>query len=253
MSDGSVRGDHFSGVAAGYSVFRPRYPDELFDYVASISPRRRLVWDVGAGTGQATVALAERFDHVVGTDVSAEQIARAPAHPKIEWHVSPAESASMLASSSVDLVTIAQALHWFDHARFYAEVRRVAAPDAAIAAWTYSSARMDGDVGAILHRYMSQDVGAYWPPERKFVDNEYRDIPFPFERLAVPPMTLEYEWTLEQIVGYLRTMSATDRYVRQNGTDPVAPVEAELKAVWGTSPTRQITWPLVVLAGRVSG
>jgi SAM-dependent methyltransferase len=252
VSGEKAPGDHFSKLSSGYATFRPRYPDELFDYLASIALQRRLVWDVGAGTGQATVALAERFDHVIGTDVSAAQLARAPQNPQIEWHVTPAESAPMIAASSVDLVTVAQALHWFDHARFYEEVRRVAAPDAVIAAWTYASAKMDGDAGAILHRYMYGDVGAYWPPERKHVDNEYRDIPFPFERLAVPPMTLAYDWTLEQVGGYLRTMSATGRYVAQHGTDPVVTVDAELAAIWGPTPMRRITWPLIVLAGHVS-
>jgi SAM-dependent methyltransferase len=252
LSDEKARGDHFSKLAAGYAAFRPRYPDELFDYLASITPNHRLAWDVGAGSGQASVALADRFDRVVATDISAEQIARAPRHPKIEWHVAAAESAPMLASSSVDLVTIAQSLHWFDHARFYEEVRRVAAPDGIIAAWTYAPAKMDGDAGAFVHRYMYRDVGAYWPPERKYVDNEYRDIPFPFERLASPAFSLEYDWTLEQVAGYLRTMSATGRYVEQHRTDPVLRVEGELRAVWGTAPTRRITWPLIVLAGKAS-
>ena len=252
MSSEKERGDHFSKLAAGYSVFRPRYPDELFDYLASIAPARRLAWDVGAGSGQATVALAGHFDRVIGTDISAEQIARAPKHPKIEWHVTPAESAPMIEASTVDLVTIAQSLHWFDHARFYDEVRRVSVPEGVIAAWSYAPAKMDGNAGAIVHRYMYGDVGAYWPPERKYVDNEYRDIPFPFERLASPTMSLEYDWTLEQVGGYLRTMSATGRYVEQHGTDPVLRVEDELRAVWGLLPTRRITWPLIILAGRVA-
>ena len=251
MSDGKTPADHFSRLANDYATFRPRYPDKLFDLLASIAPGRRRAWDVGAGSGQATVALAERFDHVIGTDVSAEQLARAPVDARIEWHVAPAESVPMIASRSVDLVTIAQALHWFDRERFYDEVRRVAVPRGVIAAWTYGPARLDGDVGAIVHRYMYEDVGAYWPPERRFVETEYRDLPFPFERLPLPAMSLEHEWTLEEVAGYLRTMSATGRYVERHRTDPVARIEPELRAAWGASPRRRITWPLPVLAGRV--
>jgi SAM-dependent methyltransferase len=243
--------DHFSKLAAGYAAFRPSYPAELFDLLASLAPSRRCAWDVGAGSGQATVALAERFERVVATDLSAEQLRRAPRRPNVEWHVAPAEEAPMIGSSSVDLVTVAQALHWFDHSRFYAEVRRVAVPNGVIAAWTYAAARMEGDVGAVIHRYMYQDVGAYWPPERRYVDTEYRDIPFPFERLPTPALSLENEWTLDQVAGYLRTMSATGRYVESRGVDPVAPVEAELRQLWGPSATRRIRWPLIVLVGRV--
>jgi SAM-dependent methyltransferase len=252
LSDSPARGDHFSRLSAGYARFRPRYPEALFDVLASIAPTRRRAWDVGAGSGQATLALADRFDSVVATDISAEQVARAPRTGNVEWHVAAAEHAPMIASASVDLVSVAQALHWFDHPRFYAEVRRVAVPDGVIAAWTYGPARMEGDAGRVIHRYMYGDVGAYWPPERRHVDNEYRDIPFPFARIPAPPLSLEYDWTVEQVAGYLRTMSATGRYVEQHGTDPVVPVEAELRGVWGGLPTRRVTWPLIVLAGRAS-
>lgn len=251
MSERKAQADHFSKISAAYAAFRPRYPDALFDFLLSVAPANHRVWDAGAGSGQASVALAERFEHVIGTDISSEQIARAPRNEKIEWQVAPAESVPMIADASIDLVTIAQALHWFDHPRFYAEVRRVSVPEGVIAAWTYAPARMEGRVGEAVHRYMYDDVGAYWPPERTYVENEYRDIPFPFERMAVPPMSLENDWTLEQVAGYLRSMSATGRYVAQHGTDPVVPVEAELRGLWGASPTRRITWPLIVLAGRV--
>lgn len=252
MSSPRAPGDHFSGVSAGYSAFRPRYPHALFEFLATITPRHQLAWDCGAGTGQATVDLAEFFDRVIGTDVSAEQIARAPAHPKITWLVSPGE-ATPLASGSVDLITVAQALHWFDHARFNPEVRRVAAPGAAIAAWTYAAPRMDGDVGEVLRHFMFETVGPYWPPERRYVDDEYRSIPFPFDRTPAPSLVLEECWDLAQVVGYMRTWSASTRYRAAHGDDPVTPVEGELGAVWGDATTpRRISWPLIVLAGRVT-
>lgn len=246
-----AKGDHFSTIAKAYAAFRPRYPPELFDFVASLPAHRHRAWDCGAGTGQATIDLAARFDEVIGTDLSVEQINRAPEHPKVRWLVAPAESMP-IEDASVDLVTVAQALHWFDHPRFYAEVKRVATTGAAIVAWTYSAPRMEGEFGASLSRYQYETVGPYWPPERKFVDDEYRSIPFPFDRIAAPPLSLEQVWTLAQLAGYLRTWSATTRYVSQTGVDPVIAMERELGELWGDPEApRRISWPLIVLAARL--
>jgi hypothetical protein len=166
--------------------------------------------------------------------------------------VSPAES-TPLTSGSVDLVTVAQALHWFDHARFNVEVRRVAAPGAAIAAWTYAAPRMDGAVGEVLRRLMFETLGSYWPPERRYVDDEYRSIPFPFDRLPAPPFALEEQWTLSQVAGYMRTWSATTRYVAAHGEDPIVSIERELGELWGDpAQPKRITWPLIVLTGHVA-
>jgi SAM-dependent methyltransferase len=252
VSSARAPGDHFSSVSAGYSAFRPRYPRALFEFLASIARGHRLAWDCGAGSGQATVDLAEYFDEVIGTDVSAEQIARAPKHPKITWVVSPAES-TPLSAGSVDLITVAQALHWFDHARFNAEVRRVAARGGAIAAWTYAAPRMDGAVGEVLRHFMFETLGPYWPPERRYVDDEYRSIPFPFDRTPAPAFVLEEHWNLEQVVGYMRTWSATTRYRAAHKDDPVIPIERELDKLWGdAAQPKRIGWPLIVIAGHVT-
>ena len=246
-----ARGDHFSTVSAAYATFRPHYPQALFDFVASLPERRHRAWDCGAGTGQATVDLAGRFDEVIGTDVSAEQLGRAPQTENITWLVAPAESVPIV-DHSVDLITVAQALHWFDHDRFYAEVRRVAAPGAAFAAWAYMSVNMDGELGAILHRFEHGTVGPYWPPERRHVDAEYRSIPFPFERVETPRIEIEQQWTLPQVAGYLRTWSATTRFVAQRGVDPVVDVERELASHWGDPKTpRHVQWPVAMLAARL--
>jgi len=248
---GRASGDHFSAISAAYAEFRPRYPRELLDFVSSVPANRRRAWDCGAGTGQATVDLAARFDEVIGSDVSAEQLARAPQKPNIRWIVAPAESVP-IEDQSIDLTTVAQALHWFDHERFFAEVRRVAAPGGAFAAWAYMSVQMDGELGAILDRYEHETVGPYWPPERKHVDSAYSTIPFPFERIEAPQIEIEQQWTLAQTAGYLRTWSATTRFVAQRGIDPVVDVERELAAVWGNPETaRRVHWPVTVLAGRI--
>jgi hypothetical protein len=246
-----ARGDHFSSVSSGYAEFRPRYPRALFEFVESVAPNHALAWDCGAGSGQASVDLAESFRQVVASDVSPAQIAQAPAHERISWIVSTAEAAPIV-KKSVDAVTVAQALHWFDHARFYGEVRRVAVSGAAIVAWSYAPPKMDGEPGAILSRFMFDTLHGYWPPERRYVDEGYRSIPFPFERIESPELRLDDQWPLAQLAGYMRTWSATARYRMQHGVDPVTDVETELHGAWGDPEERQaISWPLVVLAGRV--
>jgi len=246
-----ARGDHFSAVSSGYAEFRPRYPRELYEFVAAVAPNHALAWDCGAGSGQASVDLAESFRQVVASDVSPAQIAQAPSHPRISWIVSTAEAAPIV-KKSVDTVTVAQALHWFDHARFYGEVRRVAVPGAAVVAWSYAAPRMDGPPGAILRHLMFETLSGYWPPERRYVDEEYRSIPFPFERIESPGLRLDDQWPLAQLAGYMRTWSATARYRMQRGVDPVVDVETELRGVWGDPEERRaISWPIFVLAGRV--
>jgi SAM-dependent methyltransferase len=239
-------------VSDGYTRFRPRYPRALFEFVASLTPVHRRAWDCGAGSGQATLDLAEWFDEVQGTDVSAEQIARAPAHPKILWHVAAAEAAPLV-GGSVDLVAVAQALHWFDHRRFYEEVRRVASATAAITAWSYSAPLMDGAVGTALTQFTRETLGPYWPPERRYVDEAYRTIPFPFERIAAPELELTERWTRGQVLGYVRTWSATSSYIEKHRADPVLGLERQLDDLWpNASNARLIAWPLVILAGMVS-
>jgi ubiquinone/menaquinone biosynthesis C-methylase UbiE len=246
-------GDHFSGVAASYAEFRPTYPTELFDLVASLAPRRGVVWECGSGSGQATPGLAARFERVIATDVSAAQIAQAPALPNVEWIVAPAENVP-IASRTVDLIAVAQALHWFTFKAFFAECRRVAVPGAAFAAWTYGSPAMEGEIGRVLLDFMYGDegIGPYWPPERDHIYSEYESIPFPFERIVTPKMELAHSWTREQVIGYLRSMSATARFIKVKGHDPVDRFRRELPRVWADDEPRRIAWPLIVLAGAVT-
>ena len=243
-------GDHFSSVSTAYAAFRPHYPREVFAFVASIAPRRERAWDCGAGSGQATIDLASRFDEVIATDVSEAQLGRAPARARIHRVVAAAEGAP-IAPACIDVVAIAQALHWFDHARFYAEVRRVATPGAAIVAWSYGSPTMGGEVGEALDRLMFETLKGYWPPEREHIIAEYRTIPFPFERLAAPSLSLVEHWSLARVAGYARSWSATAQYVAKNGMDPVAAFEDEARNHWANDEPRSITWPVAVLAGRV--
>ena len=243
--------DHFSGVANRYADFRPSYPPALFDYLATLVPRTAAVWDCACGSGQASADLAQRFDLVIATDASKEQIAAAAPRPRIEYRVALSEQ-SGLSDHSVGLVTVAQALHWFDLPRFYAEVNRVLAADGVIAVWSYGRTTIqDAALDAIVQRYYSEIVGPYWPPERKVVEDGYRTLAFPFAEFAAPGFRMEVDWTLEQLLGYLGTWSATSRYVKVIGQNPLLPLAEELKPAWGdTDQPRQVWWPLPVRIGK---
>jgi ubiquinone/menaquinone biosynthesis C-methylase UbiE len=243
--------DHFSVVAANYAQYRPRYPRELFDYLRSIVPRAARVWDCACGSGQATLELAERFEAVVATDASAGQIAEAPPHPRVSWRVAPAE-ASGLPDHSVDLVTVAQALHWFDLDRFHAEARRVLAVDGTIAIWSYGAHQLGIEaIDELAGDFYHHVVGPYWPPERRLVEEGYRTIPFPFAEVPAPAFAMRTQWSLPQLLGYFRSWSATARYLAARGHDPVEALEQKLQPAWGDPAcVREITWPLVLRIGR---
>ena len=242
--------DHFSGHAAAYAKARPTYPAALFAHLAELAPARDLAWDVGCGNGQAARALAEHVERVVATDASARQLAQAAAHPRVEFACARAERAP-LPDGAVALVTVAQALHWFDLDAFHAEVRRVARPGAILAEWSYDLMHVTPEVDAVVRHLYGDVVGRYWPPERIHVEDGYARLAFPFERVAAPTFAMQLEWTLEQLLAYLGTWSSVRRCAEDRGVDPVADVRAELAAAWGSAPARLVRWPLALRIGRI--
>jgi SAM-dependent methyltransferase len=242
--------DHFSGHAGLYTRYRPSYPPALFRALAALAPDLELAWDCGTGNGQAAVALAEHFARVEATDASAKQIEAAAPHPRVHYSVAPAE-ASGLETGRVSLVTVAQALHWFDFVKFYAEVRRVAKEQALLAASCYELCRITPAVDEIIDAFYRQTLDGYWPPERRHVERAYRDIPFPFTQVELPLFDMRVRWSLEHYLGYMRTWSAVQAYMRKNETDPVADIEAALQTAWGDG-EQEIVWPLSLLVGWVS-
>jgi ubiquinone/menaquinone biosynthesis C-methylase UbiE len=211
--------DHFSKQAAGYAKFRPRYPQELFDYLGSIAPSRQLAWDCGTGNGQAAVGLASVFDHVIATDASEKQIANAQSHDRVQYRVGPAEH-SGIGSETIDLIMVAQALHWFDLDRFYAEARRVLKADGVLAASAYNLLHIEAAVDAIVNRYYHEVVGPFWPPERELVER-FANLSFPFHEIDAPQFEMTVQWNLDHLLGYLRTWSSTQRFIAAKGCDPL--------------------------------
>ena len=244
--------DHFSKQATGYAKFRPRYPQKLFDYLGSIAPSRKLAWDCGTGNGQAAVGLASGFDRVIATDASEKQIANAQSHKIVEYRVAPAEN-SGIESKTIDLITVAQALHWFDLDRFYAEAERVLKPDGVLAASAYNLLHIEPAIDQVVNRYYYEVVGPFWPPERKLVE-QFADLPFPFQKVAAPKFEMTAQWNLDHLLGYLQTWSSTQRFVAVRGTDPLEQIMNELRSAWGNSrQTRTVVWPLIVHVGRKPG
>lgn len=243
--------DHFSGHAAQYAAARPTYPAALFDWLAAQCPGRALAWDAGCGNGQASLALAERFERVFASDPSAEQIANALLHPRVRYAVEPAEACSLPAASA-DLIGVAQAYHWFDPARFAAEVRRVLRSGGLLAVFNYGLSRAGDEVDAVVRHLHDAVLGADWPPERRYAVEDFGLLPFPFPELTdVPPLVLHCDWTLAQYLAYLRSWSASRRYLRRTGADAVAETEPALAAAWGDPDLRRpVTWPLRLRAGR---
>jgi ubiquinone/menaquinone biosynthesis C-methylase UbiE len=245
--------DHFSGVSGAYAAFRPRYPDALFDLLAAAAPARDAAWDCGTGSGQAALGLARHFARVTATDASDVQLAQATPHPHVTYRVAMAER-SGLAGASIDLVTAAQAVHWFDRPPFWAEARRVLRPRGVIAVWTYALLSIAPEIDAIVRRFYAETVGPFWPPERKLTEDRYRTLDFPFAEFPVPDFTIEQRLTLDEVAGYIRTWSATRAYMDRHGRDPVDDLVAELAPAWGggnPAAPRLARWPLAVRAGRV--
>jgi SAM-dependent methyltransferase len=237
-------------VAAEYARSRPTYPHELFAWLAAVATARDLAWDCACGSGQATAGLAEHFASVIATDASGEQLSHAPPIPRVVWQVATAEE-SGLPEQSVDLVLVAQALHWFDLDRFWPEVRRVVRPGGVVVAWSYAFQQTGlPDIDELLRRFTSETLAGYWPPERRHVDAGYTTLSFPFERLEPPAAAMTAHWDVGRQLGYLRSWSASRRAREVLGSDPVGLLEAPLRAAWGPG-EREVQWPLSVLAGRV--
>ena len=238
--------DHFSSQSSSYSKYRPDYPQELYNFILSEVKERKTAWDCGTGNGQAAVVLSQYFEKVYATDPSAEQIKNATQKSNIEYRIATAEN-STLPDNSVDLITVAQALHWFDFYKFYSEVKRVAKPGALLAVWSYETCHTNDDVDKIFFRFYKEILGDYWAYERRHVENAYRDIPFPFSQVRAEVFHMKKQWNLQDFLGYLSTWSAVQKYVKTNGTNPLELVEFDFRNAWGNPATiRDVSFPVTI-------
>ena len=243
--------DHYGGHAADYRKFRPGYPESLFEQIFALSPGKSLAWDCGTGNGQVAVRLAQDFEQVWATDLSEKQLRQATPHPRVASRQAEAHQ-SGLPDASCSLVTVATAVHWFDHKPFYEEVRRVLTPEGVIAVWTYGPNLVAPDSLAQLVGELSASLDADWPPGIEWVQREYRDLPFPFAPLKLQPLQFTLDWSVEDLLGWISTWSAVHRHRKRTGKEPLDGVRERLESAWPGPSRRRIrlTFPLYYKVGR---
>ncbi|WP_297009392.1 class I SAM-dependent methyltransferase [uncultured Corynebacterium sp.] len=247
----NVPSNWFTG-GAEYAAFRPSYPTQVSSFLADLAPSTGVAVDVGCGTGQLSTQLADYFGRVVGFDPSESQIAAAEPHPNIRYGVASAESLP-LPDSSVDLVTAAQAAHWFNLPEFYAEARRIAAPGAVIALVSYGVLRIaDADLQERFGRFYYDEIGPFWDPERRYVDEGYRTLEFPFEELDAPELSIDRDLDPEEFLGYVGTWSAVRKAEEAGRADLFQNFRADIVRIWGgNGRPRQVSWPVTVRVGQL--
>jgi hypothetical protein len=242
--------DRFSGHAAQYAQFRITYPAELYKFLLSITPSREAAWDCGTGNGQVAADLAPHFTRVKATDISEKQLVHAAQRPNITYHTSPAEQ-TPFAADTFDLITVAQALHWFDAEAFHREARRVAKPGATIAEWGYGLVKINEQLDLLIQHFYTAVVGPYWDENRRHIDDEFARIPFPFAKVQQRRFEERQHWDAERFLRYLQTWSSVQRYQQQVGEKPLKLIEQPLQEMWGEG-QREVSFPIFLRAGRIS-
>lgn len=241
--------DNFSKQSDLYSRFRPGYPKQLFDFLIPLVPDKKYAWDCATGNGQVAVQLSKYFKEVYATDLSAAQINNAEKRKNIFYSVESAEE-TLLPDNKFDLITIAQAIHWFDFKSFYKQVNRTLKPGGVIAVIGYDVFRINKEINCLIDDFYRKTTGPYWDKERKYIDEHYSTIPFPFKEIDTPGFSMSYNWEIEQVIGYLNTWSAVQHYIRKNNENPVDKFSVQLKAVWGNVLKRKVSFPAFMRTGR---
>ncbi len=243
---------HFNQDSENYLRFRPDYPHALYDYLAELVTEHQVAWDCGTGNGQAAIYLAKYFKTVIASDINPKPLESAPQSTNIKYICCPAEK-TPIKDKSVNLITIAQALHWFDFDLFYKEVRRVCKGSATIAAWCYSLGYFNSAIDPIIFKLYEGFLGnEYWPARRGYIDQQYLGIPFPFKKIVPPSFSIEKKINLSELLGYLNTWSAVKEYELRNNANPINLVAQELESAWGDPLVKhKIVWPIHLLVGTV--
>lgn len=239
--------DNFSKDSSQYAQFRPGYSRELIEFVLEQTEKREVAWDCGTGNGQVAIRLAEYFPRVEATDISLQQIQNALQSPGIHYTLQPAEKTSF-PKDTFDLLTVGQAVHWFDFESFFKEAERTLKPGGIIALLGYGLFKSNRETNNIIDHFYSEIIGPYWDPERKYLDENYKTIPFPFKEIEVPSFNSQYSWSFERLKGYLKTWSAVNHFKEQQGYDPVEEISGELKKAFGD--VGEINFPMLLRLGK---
>lgn len=235
--------DYFSQHASIYAAFRPSYPPELYTYVLGNLKSFGAAWDCATGNGQVASELCRHFTTVEATDISQQQLDNAILAKNIHYQISSAEQTSFT-DTSFDLITVAQALHWFDTEKFFTEAKRVGKPGGKLAVWGYSVLSVNKEVDALFYHYYNTIVGPYWDAARKHIEEEYANIYFPFPTVQTARFALQVEWSLAQFLGYLRSWSATQKFMNVEGYDPLQAFTEEFQKFWKPEEKKVVTFPI---------
>jgi ubiquinone/menaquinone biosynthesis C-methylase UbiE len=241
--------DYFSGHAKVYAAFRPTYPEELYQFIFQHLKQYHTAWDCATGNGQVARYLAGHFDKIYATDISAQQLDQAEKLANVSYSVSKAEQTSF-ADNQFDLITVGQALHWFQVNDFYKEVNRTLKPEGLIAVWGYALLTIAPEIDKLFMDFYNNKVGPYWDHARKLVENEYRDISFPFAEIASPRFQIKVSWSLEQFAGYLTSWSATQKFIHQHQYNPVDEFIPVVKQFWSEGEEKSVSFPVFLKLGR---
>ncbi|WP_298225191.1 class I SAM-dependent methyltransferase [Flavobacterium sp.] len=241
--------DNFSTASDQYALYRPTYPEAFFSYLNSLIPNPKTAWDCGTGNGQVAVKLSPFFENVYATDISEAQINQAPKLDNIHYSVQAAEQTDF-PDNTFDLIVVAQAIHWFDFEKFYREVNRTAKDNALLVVIGYGRLEISTEIDALISTFYEDIIGTYWDAERRYIDEHYRTIPFPFEEISAPHFNNSYEWNFDHLIGYLNTWSAVKHYIKTNNINPLDLIAEDLKLAFGNQ-TRHVNFPLLLRIGKV--
>jgi ubiquinone/menaquinone biosynthesis C-methylase UbiE len=241
--------DRFSTQSKLYASFRPTYPKALYEFIINLVKDKSTAWDCGCGNGQVANDLSRYFQKICATDISAKQIENAVSVENIDYSICSAEQ-TPFDNSVFDLIAVAQALHWFDVSRFYEEAKRVAKPEAILAIWGYGLLRITPSIDKKIDHFYHEVVGPYWDKERKLIDDHYQTILFSFERIPAPDFSIQYQWKLEHVIGYLNTWSSVVRFKEKNGYNPVDSFTDEILPLWGDT-YQPVAFPVFTLIARL--
>lgn len=242
--------DLFSGHAKDYAAFRPVYPKTLYDFIYQFVEQFDKAWDGGTGNGQVARVLAESFTKVHATDISIQQIENAFTAPNIQYHLAGVEQTDF-SNDSFDLITIGQAIHWFDRDQFYKEVNRVGKHRGIIAAFGYNPVRFSPAFDEALNRFYYDVIYPYWDKARKVVEDQYQSISFPFEEMEAPEFKIRLDWSIQDLQGYINTWSAVQAFINKNGYNPVDEFVEGVKPLW-TKESESVYFPVFLRIGRIN-
>jgi SAM-dependent methyltransferase len=247
--------DHFSSASREYSFSRPIYPDALYRFLSDITPNKDMAWDCATGNGQAAIGLCKYFKNVTASDASKGQLEYRFNRNNIRYEMFSAEKAG-IQDNSVDLITVAQAAHWFDLYKFYIEVTRTGKSNGVLAIWSYGMHKIDNGIDKVSEKLnVGGDIlGRYWPRETNYVKEGYKTIPFPFKEIPAPKFEMSVNWDLDDLVCYMQTWSAVKRFSMGEKFNPLSLVMEELESLWGKRDKRKVVkWDINLRVGKIKG